>query len=56
MTLGRMSLKSHPFIYLKLSYTVPISSDLLDRNAYVRVQTIDAPLGTIVGKITPNLP
>jgi hypothetical protein len=24
MTLGRMSLKSHPFIYLKLSDTVPI--------------------------------
>jgi hypothetical protein len=25
-------------------------------NAYVRVQTSDAPLGKIVGKITPNLP
>ena len=24
MTLGRMSLKSHPFIYLKLSDTIPI--------------------------------
>jgi hypothetical protein len=35
-------------------------SDLLklifDGNAYVRVQTTDAPLGKIVGKITPNLP
>jgi CHRD domain len=29
---------------------------ILDGNAYVRVQTIDAPLGKIVGKITPNLP
>jgi hypothetical protein len=57
MTLGRMSLKSHPFIYLKLSDTVPsLLEYLLDRNAYVRVQTIDAPLGKIVGKITPNLP
>ena len=27
-----------------------------DGNAYVRIQTIDAPLGKIVGKITPNLP
>ena len=29
---------------------------ILDGNAYVRVQTTDAPLGKIVGKITPNLP
>jgi hypothetical protein len=29
---------------------------ILDGNAYVRVQTSDAPLGKIVGKITPNLP
>ena len=29
---------------------------MLDGNAYVRVQTTDAPLGKIVGKITPNLP
>ena len=27
-----------------------------DGNAYVRIQTFDAPLGKIVGKITPNLP
>jgi CHRD domain-containing protein len=33
-------------------------SDLLklDGNAYIRIQTTDAPLGKIVGKITPNLP
>lgn len=35
-------------------------SDLLklivDGNAWIRVQTTDAPLGEIVGKITPNLP
>jgi hypothetical protein len=35
-------------------------SDLLklirDGNAYVRIQTLDAPLGKIVGKITPNMP
>jgi hypothetical protein len=29
---------------------------IIDGNAYVRVQTTDAPLGKIVGKITPNLP
>ena len=29
---------------------------ILDGNAYIRVQTFDAPLGKIVGKITPNLP
>ena len=29
---------------------------ILDGNAYVRIQTFDAPLGKIVGKITPNLP
>jgi hypothetical protein len=29
---------------------------ILDGNAYVRIQTLDAPLGKIVGKITPNLP
>jgi CHRD domain len=29
---------------------------MLDGNAYVRIQTTDAPLGKIVGKITPNLP
>ena len=29
---------------------------ILDGNAYIRVQTIDEPLGLIVGKITPNLP
>ena len=29
---------------------------ILDGNAYVKVLTIDAPLGKIVGKITPNLP
>lgn len=29
---------------------------ILDGNAYVRVQTVNAPLGEIVGKITPNLP
>jgi hypothetical protein len=29
---------------------------ILDGNAYVRIQTTDAPLGKIVGKITPNLP
>ena len=29
---------------------------ILDGNAFVRVQTTDAPLGKIVGKITPNLP
>ena len=29
---------------------------ILDGNAYIRVQTTDAPLGEIVGKITPNLP
>jgi hypothetical protein len=29
---------------------------ILDGNAYVRVQTTDAPLGKIVGKITANLP
>jgi hypothetical protein len=29
---------------------------MLDGNAFVRVQTTDAPLGKIVGKITPNLP
>ena len=28
---------------------------ILDGNAYIRVQTFDAPLGKIVGKITPNL-
>jgi hypothetical protein len=28
---------------------------IIDVNAYVRVQTTDAPLGNIVGKITPNL-
>ena len=28
---------------------------MLDGNAFVRVQTTDAPLGKIVGKITPNL-
>ena len=28
---------------------------ILDGNAYVRIQTFDAPLGKIVGKITPNL-
>lgn len=35
-------------------------SDLLklivDGNAYVKIHTFDAPLGKIVGKITPNLP
>ena len=29
---------------------------ILDGNAYVRIQTFDAPLGKIVGKITSNLP
>ena len=29
---------------------------ILDGNAYIRVQTFDAPLGKIVGEITPNLP
>jgi hypothetical protein len=29
---------------------------ILDGNAYVKVLTTDAPLGKIVGKITPNLP
>ena len=29
---------------------------ILDGNAYIRIQTFDAPLGKIVGKITPNLP
>jgi hypothetical protein len=29
---------------------------ILDGNAYIRVQTFDAPLGKIVGKITANLP
>jgi hypothetical protein len=29
---------------------------ILDGNAYVKVLTIDAPLGKIVGKITTNLP
>lgn len=29
---------------------------ILDGNAFIRVQTTDAPLGKIVGKITPNLP
>jgi hypothetical protein len=29
---------------------------MLDGNAFVRIQTTDAPLGKIVGKITPNLP
>ena len=29
---------------------------IIDGNAYVRVQTTDAPLGKIVGKITSNLP
>jgi hypothetical protein len=29
---------------------------ILDGIAFVRVQTTDAPLGKIVGKITPNLP
>ena len=29
---------------------------ILDGNAYVRILTFDAPLGEIVGKITPNLP
>lgn len=29
---------------------------ILDGNAFIRVQTSDAPLGKIVGEITPNLP
>jgi CHRD domain len=29
---------------------------IIDGNAYIKVQTTDAPLGKIVGKITPNLP
>ena len=29
---------------------------ILDGNAYIRIQTFDAPLGKIVGKISPNLP
>ena len=29
---------------------------ILDGNAYIRIQTFDAPLGKIVGKIMPNLP
>ena len=29
---------------------------IIDGNAYVRVQTTNAPLGKIVAKITPNLP
>jgi hypothetical protein len=29
---------------------------IIDGNAYVRIQTTDAPLGKIVGKITANLP
>jgi hypothetical protein len=29
---------------------------ILDGNAYVKIHTFDAPLGKIVGKITPNLP
>ena len=29
---------------------------ILDGNAYVRIQTFDAPLGKIVGEITSNLP
>jgi hypothetical protein len=29
---------------------------IIDGNAFVRIQTTDAPLGKIVGKITPDLP
>ncbi len=29
---------------------------ILDGNAYIRILTFDAPLGEIVGKISPNLP
>ena len=56
MTLGRMSLKSSIHISKIIRHCTYFISYLLDGNAYVRVQTIDAPLGKIVGKITPNLP
>ncbi|HZD35148.1 MAG TPA: CHRD domain-containing protein [Nitrososphaeraceae archaeon] len=39
---------------------VPEMTDLLkivlDGNAYVRVHTVDNPLGEIVGRVTPNMP